>query len=168
MTRRLSPALFAAIGVTASLMVVDLVGTVFALLSAGPGPRDVFGFSLLSELGHDLMIGLGVFLVFWLLVPITAGSTVARAIGGGSLAAAGGAILVALSDLLEALVFARQASGSLYDLIPLDVDPLYLVGTTFRTALQLLPLTVLAAVLVREWLRSRAAVDAPKGPVPAV
>ena len=168
MTTRLPrPALLGAVVVTAFLAAVDLVSTLLTLLAAGPGPRELFGLNLLSELGDAILIGLGAFLVFWLLIPISASSTIARTIGGGAAAAAAGALLVALSNVLVALVVSRESSGSLYDLDPLSLDPQYLFANTVLTALHLLPLTVLAAVLVREWLRSRVAIDAPKEPAPA-
>jgi hypothetical protein len=163
------PALFAAGAVAAFLVAVALVQLLLNFLTfPSYGPGEVVGLQLLSQLGRALTVGIGVFLVFWLVVPIADSPTIRRVIGGGVVAAVGAAVLVAVSDVLMALVVDREASGSLYDLVPLNLDPGYLVTDAISTTLYLLPLTVLAAVLVREWLRSRAAVDASKEPVSTV
>ena len=165
--RRPLPALVGGGLVAAFLIAVDLVGALLSFLSFFR-PDDGFALGLLSQLGHDVVIGLGVFLVLWLLSPITATTKIGSVFIAGALAAAGGAILAVVFDIFGAIAFARQMSGSLYDLIDLGLQPLQLVTSAIRSALYLLPLTVLAAVLVREWLRSRTAVDAPKEPVAAV
>jgi hypothetical protein len=162
LNRRPLLALVAASGVVAFLMVADQVGFLIYLVQ---GQVMYQGW---SELGNHVVFGIGMFLVLWLLLPITGNWTIARAIGAGALASVGGAVVVAVGNLLMALAFAREASGSLYDLVPLDLDPIHLVATAVSMAVWFAPLTVLAAVLVREWLRSRAAVDAPKEPVSTV
>jgi hypothetical protein len=167
LTRRPLIALVAAAGVTAFLIVVDLLQLLVYLVPGRFAGSDL-GQSMLAQLEHELAVGVGVFLVLWLLLPANGPWTLTHAIGAGALAAVVAAVVVGLVDVLQAFVFARSVSGSLYDLIPLNVDPVYIVTSAIITALTLLPLTVLAAVLVREWLRSKAVVDAPKEPAAAV
>jgi hypothetical protein len=158
MTRRPIPALSAALGVTGFLIASDLLRVLTSLLAYnGFDILPMLGYGLLAGLGQNLVIGLGVFLVFWLVTPITAAMPLARTIGVGTLAALGGAILAAILQVLGALAFAREASGSLYDLIPLGVQPLPLFTEALLRIVALLPLTVLAAILLREWLRSKVA-----------
>jgi hypothetical protein len=165
MTRRPIPALLGAGIVAGFLMVGDVVGMVPYDVW---GVLDLFGLGLLLAIGRNLLIGLGVFLVLWLLIPVSATSTIKRAIAAGAISAVGASVFAAVASVLVELVLARQSSGSLYDLMPLNLDPLRLFTHAITTTILVMPLTVLAAVLVREWLRPRAAVDAPKEPVSAV
>jgi hypothetical protein len=167
-TRRPIPAAIAAGGVVAFALAAGLVQAILQWVSYGHLLSEHFWIDKLAAFGIVLVAGLGIFLVLWLLIPIAATSTTRQAIGAGIVAAVGGAVLMVVVDLLVKLGFAREASGSLYDLIPLDLEPGRLISSVVSGLVTLLPLTVLAAVLVREWLRLRAAVDAPKEPVPAV
>ena len=171
MTRRPLPALFASLGVLAFLVAKEVVTTGsnwLQYVSAGaPGDwmhLSWFGLGLLSS----VVIAVGVFLALWLVLPVRADGTLPATIASGALAAVGGALTSAVMQLLQALVFARSVSGSLYDLVPLGIDPRALIAGAISTAVTLLPLTVLAAFLLREWLKSRASVPAAATPVDAV
>ena len=147
MTRRPIPALNAALGVFAFLIAKDVLSAIAYFTG-----WEYVGLTLLASTWSDLCFALGVFLVLWAVFPVTVRSSTAQAIVAGALAAVAGGIVMFLGGLLLAFVIDSSTSQP-FDLVARGV---------FLTIVSLLPLTVLAAVLVREWLRSRAAIDAPK------
>jgi hypothetical protein len=151
LTRSPIPALYAALGVFVFMVGREVIGTVLYSF----GWLSLEGF--IPSLGRSLAYAAGVFLVFALL-RITGRSSTAATIGTGVLAALVGGFLVSVMALLW---IAGSGEASVFDLMTFIQGP---IGSILLE----LPLTVLAAVLVREWLRSRAAVDAPKEPVSAV
>jgi hypothetical protein len=147
-------ALFASLGSFVFMMVTELI-------AAGLYSVDWFSFDRLwPSLLHSGVYALGLFLALAFVIRISRRSTILAAVGGGAVGAVFGGILLTISGLVWVLTGPPSLS-MLSDLFTLLQGPV-------TSILQELPLTVLAAVLVREWVRSRPAVDAPKEPVPAV
>jgi hypothetical protein len=150
-TRRPFPALYAALGVFVFMVGREAIGAV--LYSFGLFSLE----GIIPSLGRSLAYAAGVFMAF-ALFRITARSSTATTIGAGAVAALIGGFLVSVMALLWIV---GSGDASVFDLMSFIQSP---IGSILLE----LPLTVLAAVLVREWLRSRAAVDAPKEPASAV
>ena len=147
-------ALYAALGLFAFMMVRELIGG--SLYSFDPLSFD----DIWPSLFHSAMYTVGLFLALAFVTRISRRSSLLATIGGGALGAVfGGSLLFVFAWIW--LLTSVPSPGMLSDLFTLFRGPLSSILGEF-------PLTVLAAVLVREWLRSRTVVDAPKEPVAAV
>jgi hypothetical protein len=141
-TRQPRPALYAALGVLAFLVMRDLIQVAFYFSGF-----EYLGQQLATSLSRDVAFAAGVFVVLWGVLPVTAASTTAKTIVSGAAAGLAGGIVTMLADVLIAFVIDVPYPR------PVGVG----IMTVLLTALTLLPLTVLAAILLREWLRSKVA-----------
>lgn len=106
---------------------------------------------------YVVVFALGVFLVLWLIAPISAAISLRLTIARAAIAVAGGALLTVVAGLF--LGIAGSLSSSLFGARLPEVDGLgyHVVGAVqgfFATVVDLGPVVLLAAVLV--WLRLRA------------
>lgn len=162
-TRSTRTAVYIAALVAAYLAGVALLKVIIASIAGLVSSRDLY------EIGHqwsgfaaDLfgfvaVFALGVFLVLWLLAPISSEVSLRLAIARGALALVGGAVAVFLVGIVLGLI--GVATDSLISMRAPGLDSAgYVVlggfQNLFSTALDLAPLVLLATVLV--WLRLRA------------
>lgn len=106
---------------------------------------------------YVVVFALGVFLVLWLLAPISAAISLRLTIARAALAVAGGALLTVVVGLIVGV--SETLSSSLFGARMPDVDGLgyQVIGAVqgfFATMVDLGPVVLLAAVLI--WLRLRA------------
>jgi hypothetical protein len=153
LTRRPIPALVTALGVLAFFEVRVLVQEAVYFTA----PINV-GQAFLATIWGNIAFALGVFLVLWLVLPVHAATPTARAIVAGVVAAVAGSILWALSGAVVAFVIDVQYG----------LPPLALLTSSILTAIAFAPLTVLAAILLREWSRSKVATSPEVEPAEAV
>jgi hypothetical protein len=114
-----------------------------------------------SMFRYVVVFSLGVFLVLWLIAPISAGITLRLTIARAAVAVVGGALLTVVAGLI--LGIAGTLSSSLFGARMPAVDGLgyQVVGAVqgfFATTVELGPVVLLAAILVWLRLRARAAV----------
>jgi hypothetical protein len=111
--------------------------------------------NLAGILNTALPLALGVFLVFWRFLPIRGDLRLAQVIGRGAVAAAAGAVLVGAVhlaiELVESGPIPADGSGVLYDLTPINIQPIYVLLRALSLAVVHLPLVALAAVLLSGW-----------------
>lgn len=111
---------------------------------------------LAGILDTALPLAVGIFLGLWRL-PIRGDLRMAQVVGRGAVATALGAVLVGAVQV--AIRLSNQSTppgvgtGGLYNLTPLDIQPIYLVLSALSNTVVYLPLVVLAAVLLWIWLR---------------
>lgn len=145
-------------------ILVNAIVFSFSVL-AQSGPRD--GFGALSVLLSPLQLwtlvplGLGVFACLWLLAPITAGLRLSAVVARALLALAFGVVFVFLALLVFGLqgwlagaqFFGNSSNQAVESFISngADVVPMA-VQVTVGTALDALPVVVLAVVLTWSWL----------------
>jgi hypothetical protein len=150
----------------ARAVVAGVGSTVYWMTSGVPssGPNsypDALAWSwqegLVGILDTALPLAVGAFLVFWRFLPIRGDLSLAQVIGRGAVAVAAGAVLVGAVqvaiELAESSALPADGSSGLYDLTPINIQPIYVVLSALSLAVVHLPLVVLAAVLLWGWLR---------------
>lgn len=157
------PALYIAALSAAYLAAAALIKVVSASVAEVFLARDLFvigmqwGDFATTMFRYVVIFALGVFLVLWLVAPVTAAISLRLTIARAALAVLGGSLLTVITGLI--LGIAGTMSSSLFGARMPDVEGVgfQVVGAVqgfFATVVELGPVVLLAAVLV--WLRLRA------------
>lgn len=160
------PALLAALGILAALVVLGFLQATFTALSVvvqGPLGSEFFGEIWASQLAAALAgpvpIAIGVFLCFWQIAPIAPGLRLAHVVTRAVLAALAGALLLFVLGLLFGFLLWLLSlagafdGGGLSGVLPLTASPLVLLFRSLGVLVSVLPVVVLGAVLLWGWLQ---------------
>lgn len=145
------PALVAALGVAAILVLVRTLSELLSFLALG-GDEGFDSNQIVEYLPIALPFALGVFLGLWLIAPLADELTLPFVFTRGGLATAAGAILVVVAQLVIAVV--EAVSPGQFDPAELAQDAVLGVLTGLSSFVNHLILALFASVLLWLWLRA--------------